>query len=196
MQPLVFEQFSSNDHNGFLEDCSITLIDKTNGADPTRREEYWRRVLKTVMPYGLNKVDWLFHLDKLINSYTLSCIFQGKGVSIIKYILLAWLLLIFVVCIFRFHMVFLGFVCRYFIIIIKMKLWLYYDYIMIILLLLLLSLLVLFLISLLLLLLLLRIVLFKVVSTFLLLQRFYSGVILVPCARCVCNFVFLFVCLS
>ena len=28
MQPLVFEQFSSNDHNSFLEDCSITLIDK------------------------------------------------------------------------------------------------------------------------------------------------------------------------
>ena len=27
MQPLVFEHFSSNDHNGFLEDCSITLID-------------------------------------------------------------------------------------------------------------------------------------------------------------------------
>ena len=45
MQPLVFEHFSSNDHNGFLEDCSITLIDKTDGSDPTRREKYWRRVL-------------------------------------------------------------------------------------------------------------------------------------------------------
>ena len=57
MQPLVFEHFSSNDHNGFLEDCSITLIDKTDGSDPTRREEYWRRVLKTVTPYGLNTID-------------------------------------------------------------------------------------------------------------------------------------------
>ena len=56
MQPLVFEHFSSNDHNGFLEDCSITLIDKTDGSDPTRREEYWRRVLKTVTPYGLNTI--------------------------------------------------------------------------------------------------------------------------------------------
>ena len=27
MRPLVFEHFSSNGHNGFLEDCSITLID-------------------------------------------------------------------------------------------------------------------------------------------------------------------------
>ena len=30
MQPLVYEHFSSNDFNGFLEDCSITLIDKTD----------------------------------------------------------------------------------------------------------------------------------------------------------------------
>ena len=51
MQPHVFEHFSSNDHNG------ITLIDKTDGSDPTRREEYWRRVLKTVTPYGLNTID-------------------------------------------------------------------------------------------------------------------------------------------
>ena len=57
MQPLIFEHFSSNDHNGFLEDCSITLIDKTDGSDPTRREEYWRRVLKTVTPYGLNTIN-------------------------------------------------------------------------------------------------------------------------------------------
>ena len=39
MQPLVFEHFSSNDHNGFVEDCSITLIDKIDGSDPIRREE-------------------------------------------------------------------------------------------------------------------------------------------------------------
>ena len=57
MQPLAFEHFSSNDHNGFLEDCSITLIDKTDGSDPTRREEYWRRVLETVTPYGLNTIN-------------------------------------------------------------------------------------------------------------------------------------------
>ena len=30
MQALVFEHFSSNDHNGFSEDCSNTLIDKTD----------------------------------------------------------------------------------------------------------------------------------------------------------------------
>ena len=57
MQPLVFDHFSSNDPNGFLEDCSITLIDKTDGSDPTGKEEYWRRVLKTGTPYGLNTID-------------------------------------------------------------------------------------------------------------------------------------------
>ena len=56
MQLLVFEHFSSNDHNGFLEDFSIAFIDKTDGSNPTRREVYWRRVLKTVTPYGLNTV--------------------------------------------------------------------------------------------------------------------------------------------
>ena len=45
MHPLVFEHFSSNNRNSFFEDCCITLIDKTDGSDPTRREEYWRRVL-------------------------------------------------------------------------------------------------------------------------------------------------------
>ena len=57
MWSLVFEHCSLNDHNGFLEDCSSTLIDKTDGSDPTRREEYWRRILKTVTPYGLNTID-------------------------------------------------------------------------------------------------------------------------------------------
>ena len=64
MQPLVFDHFSSNDPNGFLEDCSITLIDKTDGSDPTGKEEYWRRVLKTGTPYGLNTIDGLFYLGK------------------------------------------------------------------------------------------------------------------------------------
>ena len=56
MQAYLFEHFASYGHNDFLEDCTITLSDKTDGADPTRREEYLRRVLKTVSPYGLNTV--------------------------------------------------------------------------------------------------------------------------------------------
>ena len=56
MQPKLFEHFHSEEHNGFLQDCSITLTDKTDGSNPTRREEYWRVVLKTVAPYGLNRI--------------------------------------------------------------------------------------------------------------------------------------------
>ena len=34
MQPLAFEHFSSNDHNGFLEDCSIMLLTKSIALIP------------------------------------------------------------------------------------------------------------------------------------------------------------------
>ena len=54
MQPELFEHFAADNHNCFLNDYSITLIDKTDGLDPTRREEYWRKVLKAVSSYGLN----------------------------------------------------------------------------------------------------------------------------------------------
>ena len=57
MQPLLFEHFSSNGHKDFLEASSITLIDKTDGSNPTRREEYRRRVLKNVTPCELNAIE-------------------------------------------------------------------------------------------------------------------------------------------
>ena len=75
MQPLVFEHFSSNNHNGFLEDFSITHIDKTDGSDATRREEYWTRVPKTVIPYGLNTIYSLLYLGKLHRQINTSDIF-------------------------------------------------------------------------------------------------------------------------
>ena len=57
MQLKLFEHFHSEEHNGFLQDCSITLIEKTDGSDATRRQEYWRVVLKTVAPDGLNRIE-------------------------------------------------------------------------------------------------------------------------------------------
>ena len=54
MQPKLLEHFAADNHNCFLTDCSITLIDKTDGSDPTRREGDWRKVLKTVPSYVLN----------------------------------------------------------------------------------------------------------------------------------------------
>ena len=39
---------------GFLNDVSIALIEKTDPSDPLRREDYWRQTLKTMVVYGLN----------------------------------------------------------------------------------------------------------------------------------------------
>ena len=57
MQPELFEHFAADSHNYFLADCSITLIEKTDDSDLMRREECWRKVLKTVAPYGLNTLN-------------------------------------------------------------------------------------------------------------------------------------------
>ena len=50
----MFKHFNSMGYNGFLNNVSITLIDKTDGKNPKKREDYWRRILKTYSPFGLN----------------------------------------------------------------------------------------------------------------------------------------------
>ena len=57
MQPELFEHFAADIQNCFFTDCNITLIDKPDGSDPTRREENWIKVLKTVTPYRLNALN-------------------------------------------------------------------------------------------------------------------------------------------
>ena len=54
MQEHLFRHFSSPSRNGFLNNVSITLIDKTDPSDPLKREDYWRRTLETMAPFGLN----------------------------------------------------------------------------------------------------------------------------------------------
>ena len=56
-QEHLFEHFKSEGHSGFLANVSITLIDKTDGKDPNRRENYWMRTRKTYAPFGLNTED-------------------------------------------------------------------------------------------------------------------------------------------
>ena len=55
-QEHLFERFKSECHSGFLGNVSITLIDKTGGKDPKRRENspFRMRTLKTYAPFGLN----------------------------------------------------------------------------------------------------------------------------------------------
>ena len=38
MQTELFKRFYSEGHNGFLQDCSRTLMDKTDGSDATKQE--------------------------------------------------------------------------------------------------------------------------------------------------------------
>ena len=40
MQEHLYRHFSSLGHRGFLNDVSVTLIDKTDESDPKKREDY------------------------------------------------------------------------------------------------------------------------------------------------------------
>ena len=46
--------FSSSGHNEFSNDTCIIFIDKADPANPRKRENFWRKTLKTMALYGLN----------------------------------------------------------------------------------------------------------------------------------------------
>ena len=50
----MFNHFCTSGHYVFLENVSVTFIDKTDPSDPLKRENYWRSTLKTIAPFGLN----------------------------------------------------------------------------------------------------------------------------------------------
>lgn len=47
MQEYLLWHFYIEGHKDFLEDISITLIDKADASDPKKRENYWMRTLST-----------------------------------------------------------------------------------------------------------------------------------------------------
>ena len=49
-QKFLQSQFLQRDHQGFLKDAEVRLIDKTQASDPTKREFHWMRT----HPDGLN----------------------------------------------------------------------------------------------------------------------------------------------
>ena len=53
MQEHLLEHFKSEGHSGFLRNVSIILVDKTDGKDPKKRENYWIRTLKTLLHLDL-----------------------------------------------------------------------------------------------------------------------------------------------
>ena len=54
MQQHLFEHFNSEGHHCFLDQISITFIDKTDSTKPLKRDNYWRSIFKTIAPWGLN----------------------------------------------------------------------------------------------------------------------------------------------
>ena len=62
MQEHLYSRFESEGHNGFLEDVSIALIDKTDGSDLTKRETFWMHTRKTLAPHGLNVEDGIYNI--------------------------------------------------------------------------------------------------------------------------------------
>ena len=54
---ILFKHFNSMRRNGFLNNISITFIDKTDGKNPKKREDYWRRTLETYSHFGPNVED-------------------------------------------------------------------------------------------------------------------------------------------
>ena len=59
MQRHLYEHFNLPGHSGFLNDVSVTLIDKTDPKDSSKREDFWIQTLKTKAPLGLNVEDGL-----------------------------------------------------------------------------------------------------------------------------------------
>ena len=47
----------STRHNDFLKIISKTPVDQTEGKEPKKREDYYRRTLKAYSPFGLNVED-------------------------------------------------------------------------------------------------------------------------------------------
>ena len=57
MQEHLFEHFNEKGYHGFLEDVSVTFIDKIDPSELLKRENYWKNVLKTMASLGLNIED-------------------------------------------------------------------------------------------------------------------------------------------
>ena len=57
MQQHLFEHFNSERHHCFLDEISITFIDKADPSEPFKTQNYWRNILKTMVSWGLKVED-------------------------------------------------------------------------------------------------------------------------------------------
>ena len=61
-QSLFHRHFLSEGRHGLVNYCEITLIDKSDSSDTTRRELFWIRLSKTYYPLGLDIEEGLYCL--------------------------------------------------------------------------------------------------------------------------------------
>ena len=54
MQQHLFNHFCASGDRSFIENLSLTFVDKTDPSDLLKREDYWRSTLKTMALFGLN----------------------------------------------------------------------------------------------------------------------------------------------
>ena len=98
----MYEYFNLPGHSGFLNDVSVTLIDKTVPMNPTKREDYWIPTLKTKATLGFNVEDDLGAqlIVFCFTDYVYGCTVFGKLFSdvISKLLLYLMLLLLFCCC--------------------------------------------------------------------------------------------------
>ena len=53
MQQHLFNNFSTSDYCGFLENVLLNFIDKPDSSDPLKQEMYQKNMLKTITLFGL-----------------------------------------------------------------------------------------------------------------------------------------------
>ena len=75
-QNYFHQYFLSEDHYGLLEDCEITLIDKNDSWDPTRRELFWMYELKTFYAAGTE------YLGPCLRGIYLAFVFQWSRLGV------------------------------------------------------------------------------------------------------------------
>ena len=54
IQKILQSNFLQSNHQGFLKNLQVWLINKTQAFDPTKKEFYWMRISRTLYPDGLN----------------------------------------------------------------------------------------------------------------------------------------------
>ena len=54
MQKHLHKHFQTEGYKGFLNEASVTFIDKTMEKIRKKRARHWVRTLKAMEPYGLN----------------------------------------------------------------------------------------------------------------------------------------------